>query len=437
MNSEEKAVVPVEEKKLVIDIRVKDAVSGLPENKIAQLQKVLIPMFDKLDEFESEYNGILERPMDEEASKDARELRLKMVKIRTGTEKIRKEQKKEFVLAGKAVDGIAALVTHQVSSKESKLQEIEDYFENQEKERKSKLAEIRIEELKDYDCDGSALGLGEMSEEIYKSFLTGTKTNYETAQKAETDRIERERVAEEERVERNRKIQLNTDRRIQCSKLVDYIPEFATRDLSDLTKEEYSTLTTEAIRLRKIEEDKQEAIRLENVRLKEEADKKERLRVKQEADRKAKEKRDKKAREDKEEKARKEREDEKEKTRKSNQAKLDKEKKIADDKLKKEREEAEAKRIEDKRIADEKIEVERKKQLKLQKKIDADKALADKIKLEEENRLRDAELAPDKEKVLAFLINMESLREKIDNVSLGKALQEAYDIIDVALRDIK
>jgi len=244
-----------EEKQVIVRPKVNQALIGIAEDKATQLRRVFIPMLDTLDGFEEDYNKILEMEINEDTCKVAKRLRLDIAKIRTGAKKAKTEQKAEFIRAGKAVDGLFHIVEYAVVSKEDKLKEIETYHERIETERKEKLATERIEELKKYECDGENLGLGEMNETVWKNFLSGTKTNYETVKAAEEK-------AEADRIERDRKEKLNTARRLQCSRLVDFIPDFATRDLSDLSDAEYKALTDEAIKLRTSKEKEQEKIGL-------------------------------------------------------------------------------------------------------------------------------------------------------------------------------
>ena len=366
----------VEEKAVTVRPKVNEVLIGIAEDKAAQLRNAFIPMLDVLDGHEKDYNEILELEINEETCQRAKRLRLDIAKIRTGAAKVKKDQKAEYLRAGRAVDGLFHIIEYAVVSKEDKLKEIETYHERIETDRKNALAIERVEELKKYDCDGENLGLGEMNETVWSNFLMGTKTNYETVKAAEIK-------AETDRLETVRKTKLNNDRKMQCSRLIDFIPDFVARDLSDLSIDEYKTLTTETVRLRTAKEKEQEEIRLENVKLKEEADKKE-------SDQKSKD----------------------EKIRLENQKKLDEEKKIADDKLEK----------------------ERKEKAKIQKKLDDEKDLQKKIKLAEDKRIKDAELAPDKEKLRKILIQFDGMRGKLSSEIANTAMDAAYVVIEKAVK---
>lgn len=165
---------------------------GLEETKAADISAQFKPMLDKMVELEAEYNQVIGLPVDEAAA-PAKTLRLKYVKVRTGTEKIHKEQKAFYLLAGRFVDGWKNAQLFASEGIEKKLQEIEDYAANKEKERKAALQAERAELLAPYEVDGSTLDLGSMTEQVWDNFLTGSRTNYEA-------RKEAERIAEETRL---------------------------------------------------------------------------------------------------------------------------------------------------------------------------------------------------------------------------------------------
>lgn len=448
-----------EEKQVVVRPKVNEALVGIAEDKATQLRKVFIPMLETLDGFEEDYNKILELEINEETCKLAKRLRLDIAKIRTNASKAKKDQKAEFIRAGKAVDGIFHIVEYAVVSKEEKLKEIETHHERIEEERKDKLAVERIELLKEFDVDGSTLGLGEMSEAIWNGFYSGTKTNYETAKEAAIK-------AEEERQDRERKTKLNTQRKLQCSRLVDFIPDFATRDLSDLSEEEYKTLTDGAVKKRDAHNAEQERIRRENEDLKAEADRKEKIRLKEESDRKAKKEKEANELEEKKksninkyskilldsgyksrvkgvyvlgfyrvtdsqletltEKEFNQRLSEVEKNHKRD-LKVEEDRILAEEKN-------QTKLDEEKRISDEKLENERKENRRIQKKLDDEKELKKKIKLEEAKRLRDERMAPDKEKLRKILLQFDGMKGELVSSIAKNAMGNVYSILEEAVK---
>jgi len=166
---------------------------GIEENKAADIAAQFKPMLDKMVELEKEYNEIIALPIDEAAA-PAKALRLKYVKIRTGTEKIHKEQKAFYLSAGRFVDGWKNAQLFASEGIEKKLEDIELYAINKEKERIATLAASRAELLLPFGItETTSLNLGAMSEDVWNNFLTGTETNYKA-------KIEAERIAEEQRL---------------------------------------------------------------------------------------------------------------------------------------------------------------------------------------------------------------------------------------------
>jgi len=180
---------------------------GLEESKAHEIASQFKPMLDKMIELEKEFNEIVALPIEDKAtSAKAKELRLKYVKVRTGTAEIHKKQKAFYLAGGKFVDGWKNAQLFASQGIEEKLESIEKHFENMEIQRVNNLRDERIKLLEPYNVENlSSLGLGIMSEQVWLNFLQGTKANHEAKieaeKKAEELRIEMERVAEEKRQE--------------------------------------------------------------------------------------------------------------------------------------------------------------------------------------------------------------------------------------------
>lgn len=168
---------------------------GLEESKAADIAAQFKPMLDKMVELEAEYNQVIALPIEEkETAIKAKNLRLKYVKVRTGTEKIHKDQKAFYLSAGRFVDGWKNTQLFASQGIEKKLEEIEKYADIKEKERIAALQSERELILAPYGVENlSSLALGTMTDEVFSNFLLGTKTAYET-------RKEAERIAEEQRL---------------------------------------------------------------------------------------------------------------------------------------------------------------------------------------------------------------------------------------------
>lgn len=233
---------------------------SIEQSKAEQIKATFEPMVQMLSGFEEAYNEVIlesEFGITKEITAKAKRLRIDIAKVRIETEKVRKEQKEEYLRAGKAIDGVSNILKWAVSDKENKLKEIENYFEIQEAKRLEALQAARAEELSPYVEDAHERKLSEMEEDVWQVYLAAKIKEY-------NDRIEAERKAEEERIARE-----------------------------------------------KAEAEERERIRQENERLKKEAEevaKKARAeaeaRAKEEAERRAKEEAERKEREEKERKER-------------------------------------------------------------------------------------------------------------------------------------
>lgn len=178
---------------------------GLEENKAADISAQFKPMLDKMVELEKEYNEVIKLPIeDPKTAVTAKSLRLKYVKVRTGTAEIHKAQKAFYLAGGRFVDGWKNAQLFASEGIEKKLEEIENYAANLEKERIAKLQLERENELSVYEVENvEMLQLGLMTDAVWSNFLAGTKANHEAKLKAEADRIEAERlIAEQKEKER-------------------------------------------------------------------------------------------------------------------------------------------------------------------------------------------------------------------------------------------
>ncbi len=191
------------------ELIIKDELAGLEESKAKQIEAVFAPMVEMLKGFEKAYNEVVSMDVTEDTCKKAKRLRLDISKIRIDADKIRKVQKEEYTRGGNAVQGVYNILKFAVVDKEEKLKEIETHFERLEEEKKKTLQAEREIELNKYDFDGSTTALGNMDENVWKNFLSGTKLNYEAVKEAErkaeeerlakieADRIEQERIKKE------------------------------------------------------------------------------------------------------------------------------------------------------------------------------------------------------------------------------------------------
>jgi hypothetical protein len=213
---------------------------GLEETKAKEIESLFLPMLSKMSELENEYNDILKNEINPETCQRAKDLRWSYVKIRTGTDEIHKKAKEFYLNGGRFVDGWKNAQLFASGEKEKTLKNIEDHFENQERERLEKLRSNRIDLLKPY-TDIEPLALGHMQQDVFDNYLTGVKVAHEA-------KLAAEKKAEEDRLA-----------------------------LIKAKKEEQERIRIENIRLQREAKEKEAELEKERTRIKKENEEKERL----------------------------------------------------------------------------------------------------------------------------------------------------------------
>ena len=171
---------------------------GLEVEQVSTIEQAFLPKIQEREALVAIYDQLITSELTPELCKQAKEVRLKLVKVRTGIADIHKTQKAFFLAAGRFVDAWKNKETLPVEQMEEKLSEIENYYVNLEKARIEKLQIERLEMVSKY-TDFPAQNLGAMEEEVFNSYLTGCKVAYEAkieAERIEAERIENERLAE-------------------------------------------------------------------------------------------------------------------------------------------------------------------------------------------------------------------------------------------------
>lgn len=135
---------------------------------------------------------------------EAREARLKMVKVRTAAEKKRKELKDDYLRMGKAIDGANNILLALIVPLEKQMEEIEKAEERRILAERIALTNERAEKLRPFIADGTPLPpLADITDDQFQSMLADAKmlheAKMEAAAKAEAERIDRERKEAEER----------------------------------------------------------------------------------------------------------------------------------------------------------------------------------------------------------------------------------------------
>jgi len=283
----------------LISIKSKE-LEGIELSKAEQIKAVFDPMSEALLKFEEEYNKVMEEKesgITDDLTQKAKRLRIDIGKVRISTEKTRKEQKEEYLRAGKAIDGVANIVKWAVTDKENKLKEIEEHFENMERIRIESLQNERAELLSKF-VEEMPADLGTMKTDVWEAYLSAKEKQY-------NDRIEAEKKIEKERVEKERLDKLENERMVS---LLPYRQFWTCENynLREISETNYQAILSDMETAKKFYDKEQEKIRFENERLKKEAEEKERKRKEVEKARKEKEEAE---RIDREKKERKEREE--------------------------------------------------------------------------------------------------------------------------------
>lgn len=177
---------------------------GLTDQTAKTIRMQFEPMLQKMEELETEFNSVVNLPIGEKkTSEKAKELRLKYVKVRTGTAEIHKLQKAFYLNGGRFVDGWKNAQIFASEGKEKKLEEIEKYLENLEKARIEKLNEERTALILPYINPEDVIPYGVMQADVWDAYYNAKVKAFndriEAEKKAEADRIEKEKAEAEER----------------------------------------------------------------------------------------------------------------------------------------------------------------------------------------------------------------------------------------------
>jgi hypothetical protein len=253
-----------------IDQVVKE--SGLVLTEATEIKGAYLPFLSQLQEVVEQAGKInADNPTDIDEN-IARELRLKSVKIRTGSEKLKDERKKIYLVKGNLEQASYNVIKNSCLLAEAALEEVEKAREKKEAARKEALRIDRLDMLKPYCDNPEFYPLGEMDESGFNDLLNGMKLQAEAKAKAEQDRLEALRLEEERKQKQIAIDKLTQERRIV---LLGYMYAYLGEGvLGEMSEEEFEAVKTIAVK-------DYEAIKKEEQRIKEEN---EALRKQKEAD---------------------------------------------------------------------------------------------------------------------------------------------------------
>jgi len=240
-------------------VKINPSEFGLEETKAQDIANQFKPMLDKMVELENEYNDVIKLDIESpETSKKAKELRLKYVKVRTGTADIHKKQKAFYLAGGRFVDGWKNAQLLASQGKEERLMEIEKYQENLEKQRLEQVRLERIELIREYIENPDELDLHLMTDDVWDVYLETKKRKYLEIKEAE-------RLAQEEA---DRKAKLHDERRILITPFMQFVPkELLWVNYGEMQEEEFNSLINDLILKKEVYDSEIEKQKIEAERL--------------------------------------------------------------------------------------------------------------------------------------------------------------------------
>lgn len=250
-------------------IKVDPKEYGLEVDQVSTIEQAFLPKIQEREGLSVIYEQLIQSELTPELAKQAKDIRLKLVKVRTGIADIHKTQKAYFLAAGRFVDAWKNKETLPVEQMEEKLFEIEDYFPRLERERIEKLNAERTELVRQY-TDFPANGLGVMTDEVFNAYFTGCKVAYdakiEAEKKAEEERlaaIESERIERERIKTENERLKAEAEQREKEIAAEREKAESERKEIEEKARKEREELEAEKQRLLKIEREKAEKLEAE------------------------------------------------------------------------------------------------------------------------------------------------------------------------------
>lgn len=171
--------------------------SGLEMQEGEQIKRSYQPFLVQIAEIHDQSKKINWESPTELDESIARNLRLRTVKIRTDSEKLKDARKRTYLLRGNLEQACYNMIAATCKVAEDDFIKIEKAREIAEEKRRKQLHDTRISELQQYGFVHEAgINLGVMDETTYQAILSGLKKVQED-KIAEEKRIESERIAKE------------------------------------------------------------------------------------------------------------------------------------------------------------------------------------------------------------------------------------------------
>lgn len=242
-----------------MELPVKAQDYGLTQEKEQELLSNLPQIKSEREVLEKQYEEVILLDIDDKKTvKKARELRLRIKDNRTKGIMVWHKSAKEFFLrGGQFVDAIKNKEIQVNERMESKLEEIEKYAENKEKERLAALQQERQIMLSPYVENAEQMKLAEMDEEVFNAFYESKKKAHEERLRIEAEEREKARIKQEKQDKFNQ-------RKFELAKY----DGITTLELSiETTDEEFSSEISSCESIKKEREEEAKRLREEQERI--------------------------------------------------------------------------------------------------------------------------------------------------------------------------
>ena len=250
-------VVPTVETAVIVNPRD----YGLDEKRGSEIAIVFTPVVVEKNMLTFLYNNIISQEISKAVVVEAHDLRMKMTKVRTNTAKIHKAEKDFYLCGGRFVDAWKNKTTVSLEQMESRLLEIENYYENIEKEKIEKLKEQRIAQLSGL-CDNPNLYQPErMDSDTFNQLVEGLEAlRDQKIEKAKQELAEQETARKEKQLYDDRKDSLLPFWNFTTS-------EIRETKFGAITDHEFNEIQDFLLNAKLEYEKEKESIRMENERL--------------------------------------------------------------------------------------------------------------------------------------------------------------------------
>jgi len=253
--------------------------SGLPDlTKAEKIASNYAPFFNQVSE-QSAILKTLKKGVKEDVE-GARRVRIDLGKIASATEAQKKIDKEIVLIETRFIDSLNNTVVNAARLTQAEAKEIEDHFENIEKQRIQQLQIDRVSMLTPFYEDAHMMNLSSMDEEVFQAYFDKKKQDFEfieeAKKQAELKRIKDEKQAEIERIAKEKSIALHNERKEKILPIWNFVPvDKRDMDFSEFSEEAWNSLFEFSAKEKEIYNNEQLKIAEENKRLKKEAEEQE------------------------------------------------------------------------------------------------------------------------------------------------------------------